>query len=651
MQGGEKTKAKNRIMLLSVFIIGMSMFATSIEPTSAATVNVTSNMTNSQIQSVLNNASSGDTINFLGAFYENIQLIINKTLNIVTSVGTVLSGSSSSNSAVFLINGSKSSGTTISGFIINATGSGIIVNNTINVTIKNDSINAEGTGITVTKSSNTTIKNDTVTNSTTGINVTNSKNTVITTSTVKNSKEDGINVENSVNTTINRDNVTGSGERGINIYNSNKTTVNGSTIKNNGNNSTAGEYSNEGGVYVQKSNSVKITHNNISDNSQGVTTRDSSNVAINNNTIDDNYGEGILLSGSAINITIDTNEIKRNSNGIEIDYSSGGNVTILHNTIAESVKDRISINIEDTGNGINYGHNYRSSTGEVIKNNVILRNQGRYIDGHDIDGNDPSLLDSNWYGLAWSGDWPSDAIGAEYFCCKIHTTPIRLVLIKTGVNTYTAYLVNASGNYVTDIPDISVTFSTSGGYSKTVTMHNGQVSVQIPATELGDGTITVSSDGVSASTSTFSTGDNDGTGYTKGSGTGDGSGDGSGDSSGNDDSGGSGDGSGDSTSGDNGGSGASGGSSSGASSGSSSTAGLVKESADLGSDGSSGQAGSNGETTPQTKDTKTAQELFIDNTVKSPQFWSIVGIVLLIILIFAAYYRKDLMNMIQKSRK
>lgn len=150
--------------------IGTATYATSLEPVSAASTNITSSMTNSDIQNVLDNAAPGDTINFLGTFYTNIQLTINRTLNIVTYVGTKLTGSDPK-SSVFLINGPQASGTQINGFNITGPGSGIIVNNTSNVGISDSSVNSTGTAVTVNQNSCTVIKNVSATGSSTGINV------------------------------------------------------------------------------------------------------------------------------------------------------------------------------------------------------------------------------------------------------------------------------------------------------------------------------------------------------------------------------------------------------------------------------------------------------------------------------------------------
>ena len=640
MQGGEKTNAKNRIMLCSMLIIGMSMFATSIAPASAATVNINSGMTNSDIQNALNNAGAGDTVKFLGTLYTNIQLTITKTLNIVTSAGTVLSGANSPGSAVFLINGPQASGTTISGFTINASsGSGVIVNNANNVVISNDSISAiSGTAVAVNQGNNTVIKNDTITQTTTGISISNSKNTHITESTVKNSKGNGIDVENSVNTTINKDKITNNVERGIKIYNSVNTTVDSSTVDSNGNNSTAGPYSTGGGIYVQSSKNVKITHNSVTHNSHGIVGADSSGVTINNNTIEDSYGDGIALHGSAINITIDTNTIKRNSNGLELDYSSGRNINIKRNTITgntheQKLDDRET---EEAGNGINYGRNYMNVAGETVEHNVIMGNKGRDINGHDADYADTLPVGPNWYGVTWSGDSPGYAVGNDLFCCKVKGTPIILKLVISGENTYTAYLEDVYGNKITDLPDIDVIFSTDGGFFKTMTIHNGQASVHVGITQMGSGVVWASSGDVVAyvpfddpitpinpPTPTPTPTPSPSNPGTPGSGPGSGpSGPGTGTGVSGSSSG--------STSG------------SGTSSGPSASTGLAAAAAAGGSTGSNAQDGSHG---------KTAQELFVDKTVKNPEFWGILGIIVLIVLIFGAYYRKDLMAMVKKSKK
>lgn len=634
---------KNRIMLLSVLIIGVSMFATSVEPASAATINVNSGMTNTQIQSILNNAESGDTVNFLGKLYTNIQLTINKALNIVTGVGTVLSGSSSSNSAVISIKGSQSSGTKISGFTINATGTGILMNNTSKVTISNDNVGStKGTAVIVNKSSSITIKNDTISNSVTGINVTGSKGTKITSSTIKNNKGDGITVENSVNTSINKDKITSNAKRGIKIYKSTSTTVNGSTIEHNGNYSNVGIPSDESAVYMHGSNNVKITNSKICNNSQGVTTRDSSNVNIANNTINDNYADGVIIGGYAKNILITCNYLQRNANGVNLNYNSGGNVTVLTNVISDSIeRSTIPYQIEDTGNGINYGHDYKLSKDEHVRHNVIANNQHREIDGHDTDDIPPT--EPNIYGYEWSGNNPNPTASEGIpFCCKVRGKSAKLEIVRIGDNTYALYFVDPDTGEIIRLPlPVQVTATVNGVTYTTTTSHNGVGVLKIPPNVL-IGFISAKFYNQNAVAAVFGsiedaysilgipkpappkppkppTPPSNNTGTDPGNG-------GSGDNPGT------------GTPGSGGGSGGD-----GASSGTSGSVGLAAASAASGSAGSNGQSGSGGG--------KSAKELFIDSTTKNPTLWSIIGIIILIVVIFGAYYRKDLMAMVKKSRK
>ncbi|MCE7699806.1 MAG: right-handed parallel beta-helix repeat-containing protein, partial [Methanobacterium paludis] len=198
-------KVKNTIMTISLLLIFVSV--TMAGPVSAETVYVQNESyyngtsMNEQVQSLLDAAKSGDTIEFMGLNYENLHLSINKKLNLISTVGTVIKSSTSA--AVFLINGVLASGTQISGFNINTKGStGIYVKNTTNTVISGNRINStNGSAITVYKSSNTSIGNSTLTGSAIGAQIENSKNTRITASNITNNLN-GLNIENSVNTNI-----------------------------------------------------------------------------------------------------------------------------------------------------------------------------------------------------------------------------------------------------------------------------------------------------------------------------------------------------------------------------------------------------------------------------------------------------------------
>lgn len=117
MKGIEKRLLLS-IMVLAV-ISGGSVLAS---PVSAATTyTVDSSMNNAQIQAKIDAASSGDTISFTSGTYNNVNLTINKTLNLIGN-GAVLNSININNSVIFTITASgdvEGSGTTIQGFELN----------------------------------------------------------------------------------------------------------------------------------------------------------------------------------------------------------------------------------------------------------------------------------------------------------------------------------------------------------------------------------------------------------------------------------------------------------------------------------------------------------------------------------------------------
>jgi hypothetical protein len=658
-------KIKTRIMIMSLAFLFVSV-PMALEPVSAATVYVqnasyytgTSSLSE-QIQSVLDNASSGDTINFLGNLYDGLQLVINKKLNIITNVGTKISASGSSKSVVFLINGPGASGTIINGFNIETNlGTGIFVNNTKNVTVSNNQITAtKGSAIRIDKSYNGDIENNSITGSYTGINVSSSKYTNINGNNVTGSNQNGITVKNSVNTFINQDKISNNNADGINISNSNGTTVNGTTLeKNKGNgvevhqssqtliNGTTIKNNGKNGVSLTNSNKVKITNSQVIFNCNGISAENVSDMAIRSNYIGNNTCDGILLSGYANIVTISGNTLKGNANGIKLDCA-GQKLTIEGNLITENMgrdKDTYPSANGPSGNGISFGYNYKHDAKNSIKHNAIYGNDRKNIDAEKAEKysiTNPIKIGSNWYG--------TNSIGSALLCCKMKSAATQMVLMRTGENTYSVYFIDGdTGNIETDLPSLSIKFrldgvSSSEQYFQTV---NGVATAQyeyaavrnnVWASFEPESVYVAVNDAIRSITSgKDSTGDScsNWDGYWGGPGSG---------SEGNDPGSGSGNNPGSATS--SGSSGSSRGH--GSSSGLTSTAGASAASSSAGSTGSSTQGGSTGE-----GDSKTAQELLV-NDMKGPQIWGILGVIVLVILIVVAYYRKDLMNIIQKTRK
>jgi len=595
---------------------------TKSEPVSGITVYVqnasyyTTGSLSDQIQAILDGAAPGSTIEFLGPVYENLQLTISKQLNIISNVGTVVSNASGS--AVFLVTGLQASGTKISGFTITntGTGQGIVVDNTGNVTVSNVQVSSSnGIGIMVNESINTTIKNSSINGSSIGIHVSHSQDTQINKNNI-NGNIKGVVVENCENTSVNQNQIIGNEERGVSVTNSDNTTINGNTIKENG------SVSNGAGVYLEDLANVTIKNNQINENCYGIVANNISNVIISNNFILDNDWDGILLNGIVTEITILGNTLQKNDNGIQINCESE-NLIIKANLITGSISKSTSQKAYH-GNGVLYGNNYIHSPTIFLEHNVLHDNANMDFRSCAAAGN--YIPGSNWYGSS---------------CKQVTYDPqMRMVLTRTGNKSFTLqFFDGVTGELVTDLPSIPITFVT-GPYSQMVMTNGGMATAVFDNLSLM-GHIIASSYGYQLAIEYNSaiiplddgsnTGGPDSGGDDNGSGSGSGSGDGSGSGSG---------------------SGCDCGSGSGSLSGSGSSApvGTVAAATTAGSSESSGQSGSDSAGASQSEDSKTAQEVFVDDAIKNPQLLSIIGIILLVILVFALYYRRDLVNMIKKPK-
>lgn len=256
---------------------------------------------NNYIQSIIDQASSGDTIKILAAQYNHIHLTINKALNIVSEVGTKIyacpteSLEGSDQKVAFLITG-NGSGTNISGFnIINndVNGYGILLNNTTNVNIKNNTINSQGSGVKVVESSNISIEKNNISGSKNGISISNSSNTKIKNNTLTNNNV-GLNYTGNISQNEIVDNDISNNKRyGISIEGI-STNTNIKNNKLNSNNDNNG-YTLDAGIFINES---------------------FSNLNIISNIITNNGKYGILIDGGA---NKDPNLSKQSD--IHIDYN------------------------------------------------------------------------------------------------------------------------------------------------------------------------------------------------------------------------------------------------------------------------------------------------------------------------------------------
>lgn len=548
---------------------------------------------NQDIQAILDGANPGSKVIFKGQTYSNLALVLNKKLSIISKVGTKIV-TNRSGSVIFRFNGSKASGSSITGFtIVTDTGSGILVDGAHDVNISSVKVSsARGTAITVKGSNRTTIKNSSITNSSTGIHV----------------------------------------------YKSNYTTITENTIKGNGLSGGDGR----SGVYLEGSNHVKVSDSQITENWYGIKTNDVLGAKIYGNTIYRNERDGILLTGYIKNTNIQSNTVDGNNNAIHIN-GPDENLTIQSNLLINS---RLVKGVDKTysGDGLLFGANSRYSTSLVLNNNIILQNEHRDFETRYAGEPIEDVIGSN-LSRPGCGASSHDLCGPE--CqCKRWDPEIQMILTRTGPNTFTLWFRNGITNTtITDLPSFDATFI-MGSNSKTVKAENGTATMTYDGSNfMGD--VTAKAFDQTASISVFSeltgkakelinqivegfsdltgaSADNPVPGADKGeSSTGSGFspvyGSGSGSSSvshGND----------------------------GASTGTQTVGTEATESAQSAGASYAQDMGSSS----QGSQSSTVQELILDEN--SPG-WGILAVILLIIIVSGVYYRSDLMNMVEKSRK
>ena len=291
---------------------------------------IRANLTNNEIQEIINNASSGGKIVFEGQNYENLNLLINKPLRIISNVGTVIK----SNSNIFNIK--DTNGVTISGFtfIGDNVNSLINVDNSNNVNINNNKLSSGNISINIISSNNVGISENSITKNNYGIMVTGSSNIEIVNNIIKENSLNGIYASNEFmgstydtgvnNLKINSNTIESNSKTGIYLIDAKGTIeINSNKINNNGEN---GIYLNNiissnllvkfntisnhkgnlnsaiklGSSYNLK-NSVGIAYNSLSNNDYGIDTRDTKFSSSNPLLVGDNWYGGSAPYPSNVN--------------------------------------------------------------------------------------------------------------------------------------------------------------------------------------------------------------------------------------------------------------------------------------------------------------------------------------------------------------
>ncbi|WP_295114828.1 nitrous oxide reductase family maturation protein NosD [uncultured Methanobrevibacter sp.] len=316
-----------------------SSLTTAIKMTNTKVVDV--GLSNSEIQNIIDNAKINNIILFKGLSYSNINLLITKSLTLISNVNTVLKSGSG---PTITIKGKNASLTTINGFNIQSGGDGIVVTGADYVKIIDNDISGKGNGI--------------VSIGTKYLNVT--KNSI-----VKNSKS-GIVIADSGSTYVFNNKISNNGLDGVGISKSNKVYIHGNIISGN----------DRHGVYVDKT----VNGVNYGEGPK--------NIYINKNTIENNKQDGILIQNAGDNINIKSNSIESNKgNGISIAHI--GDNSIQSNVITDNYQ-----------NGIKFFDSYIKPKNQVISYNAIYFNTHMDVEAKDTyyqDTGNRLEIGDNWY--------------------------------------------------------------------------------------------------------------------------------------------------------------------------------------------------------------------------------------------------------------
>ena len=427
-------KNKNKIFLSLIIILLFSLTlntatAKAININDASSYNQTDLSLSEQIQAIINNANAGDTINFLGNYYKDLTLIINKNINIISKVGTTISNSNlnSSQNTIFFINGSSSSGTNISGFNLinnNTNGNGITINNTKNIKVAKNNIKADNSGVYVDKGSNITVNDNNITKSEKGVYIKNSKDINIEKNSISENNE-GISVENTNNTNIKSNAITKSEKNGITIKNTRKTVIGSNSITQNKKN----------GIYSYNTVNTQITSNNIKKNVES----------------------GILTEGYLKDLIMKGNNVSGNYYGIRLNSIDNSGLTMRSNSINNNYQ------------GLSFGSNYEDHSSKDISSNDISQNEDKDVDAREskYDGN--LKIGPNWYG--------ANEYGYVNICHKIDTNLIQFKFVKNGNGKYTATLTY-NGIIMSDLPQMNLLIEVNGK-TMWVTLNGGEADVDL----------------------------------------------------------------------------------------------------------------------------------------------------------------------------
>jgi len=316
--------------------------------------NVYSNMTNDEIQFIFDNANDGDTIKFINKSYENISIIVDKHLNIISSKNTIIYSSNGltdnakklgiSDSFCFYFT-NESSLSLIKGFTFKGNADyAIIVEGASNISIVNNTIsNGKKAGIYINNSKYNTIKNN----------------------TIKNLANDGIYISNTNRSSIDNNKIFSNGNIGVNLYN----------------------------VVLVNLTDNKIYKNNL----DGVLLNNTKSCWILNNTIINNSISGIRMEGSTIRNHIQYNNISSNVINIYANSITTSDEIKYNTLMYAKASSKTYTTVDNTGSAICFADNFTSSSKSTMDFSYNTVGFNEYWDAKSTMSHPSVNIGSNWY--------------------------------------------------------------------------------------------------------------------------------------------------------------------------------------------------------------------------------------------------------------
>jgi nitrous oxidase accessory protein NosD len=392
------------------------------------TVFIDANIPNEEIQQRMNSAADGSNVEFLGQNYNDVSLTVNKALSISSNSSTILNGKSGNN--VFRI---VCDNVSISNLIINSnSASGIVV---------------EG--------NNVNIENNIIAN------------------ILDKSKMDDYNAGTKTLPGF-----------GIKVTGSDKVNVK--------NNNISSFYS---AIFAENTNNLEINNNTLTKSNYGITYGvNVANTQILNNLITKNIGlyvmdvpegplgYGIFFNQSAVNVTVQHNNVTDNYMGISIDSNFSTGIVITGNLISDNALEGIRFNA---------GYDLAENAVEpVVTDNAIYRNAkgpSLMILG-EMSANPAGIygggltnaslrlkISPNWYGKNELVTWDNDTgvVGYGTMCPRINTTAIKfneIACVSPGTYSITFY---KNGEIASNLPVFEMYATLNNNTEKIFNVVNG----------------------------------------------------------------------------------------------------------------------------------------------------------------------------------